>query len=282
MKCIYIYVTLLALSAILASCGSDNDPQANLATAVTKPSFAAVTDAGGAVSIVPDVSCSVAFDDQDMTALVVMANQGWSPTEQGSVLRFKDLEWVFDGLARRMTTTSAAPERLQAPVLSDIRMLYQAPCEISGRMADGLAVSFAVDGRRVTFIPIHALLSGTTESVVIGDPVEAMVSTETVYDVTVDPSSLTASVIIRNPQYDLYRRMASPDMELRALPVILTEDGYTVSAPAATPYVDDVPQLDYEIRDLRLDVSLFGQSVLSYVTAAGYSVEAYFEAVYMP
>ena len=59
------YMIMLALAGVFASCGSDNDPQANLVTAVTTPSFAVVTDAGGASSIVSDVSCSVAFDGME-------------------------------------------------------------------------------------------------------------------------------------------------------------------------------------------------------------------------
>ena len=42
-----------------------------------------------------------------------------------------------------------------------------------------------------------------------------------------------------------------------------------------------VARRDYEVRDLVVDVSLFDESTLSYVTSAGYSVKAYFEGVYM-
>lgn len=276
------YMIMLALAGVFASCGSDNDPQASLVTAVTTPSFAVVTDAGSASSIVSDVSCSVAFDDENKTALVMMPDLGWSREGEGSVLRFRDLDWVFSGLARRLTTESAAPDGMPEPVLSDIRILYQAPRDISGRMVDGLAVSFTTEGKRVTFIPLHVMLNGSTESVALDDPVEAMVSTQTVYEVEIDLSSLTASLVIRDPQYDLYRRISLPQLELRSLKLEPNPDGFTILSPSEVPYVEGFPDPDYEIRDLRFDVSLFGQSSLSYVTAAGYTVEAYFDAVYMP
>lgn len=47
------------------------------------------------------------------------------------------------------------------------------------------------------------------------------------------------------------------------------------------PYMGGVARRDYEVRDLVVDVSLFDESTLSYVTSAGYSVKAYFEGVYM-
>lgn len=276
------FVIMLALTAVLASCGSDNDPRANLVTAVTTPSFAVVTDAGGATSIVSDVSCIVEFDDENKTALVMMPDPGWNREGEGSVLRFSGLDWVFSGLARRLTTKSAAPDGMPEPVLSDIRILYQAPREISGRMVDGLAVSFTTDGKRVTFIPLYIMLNGSTESVALDDPVEAIVSTKTVYEVEIDSSSLTASVVIRDPQFDLCRRISLPELELHSLKVELNSDGFTISSPSEVPYVGGFPDPDYEIRDLKFDVSLFGQSSLSYVTAAGYTVKAYFDAVYMP
>ena len=207
---------------------------------------------------------------------------GWSREGEGSVLRFRDLDWVFSGLARRLTTESAAPDGMPEPVLSDIRILYQAPRDISGRMVDGLAVSFTTEGKRVTFIPLHVMLNGSTESVALDDPVEAMVSTQTVYEVEIDLSSLTASLVIRDPQYDLYRRISLPQLELRSLKMEPNPDGFTIISPSEVPYIEGFPDPDYEIRDLRFDVSLFGRSSLSYVTAAGYTVEAYFEAVYMP
>ena len=88
--------------------------------------------------------------------------------------------------------------------------------------------------------------------------------------------------MIRDPQFDLCRRISLPELELHSLKVELNSDGFTISSPSEVPYVGGFPDPDYEIRDLKFDVSLFGQSSLSYVTAAGYTVKAYFDAVYMP
>lgn len=269
------------LLAALSSCSGNDDPQANMATAVTVPSFAVITDESGVIDILPDVSCSVAFDDEEKTALIVMPNRGWSESEQGSVVRFKDVDWVFDGLSRRLTAPVAVPDGQPEPVLTDLSILYQAPREVAGRMADGLAVSFTADGRRVTFIPLHTLLCGTTESVALDDRIEAVVSTETVYSIDIDPDAGVAVMTVGEPRFDLAGRIAPASMELRSLSVEPYAGGYRLSADATVPSVGGVAQPDYEVRDLTVDVSLFGESTLSYTTSAGYSVKAYFEGVYM-
>ncbi len=274
-------ITAVALSLQLCSCSGDDDPQASIATAVTAPSIAVMTDASGVVGILPDVSCSVAFNDDDKTALVVISNQGWSESERGSVLRFKGVAWVFDGEARRVAASEVAPEDVPEPVLTDVSILYQAPREIDGRLTDGLAVSFTLDSHRVTFVPLHTVLCGTTESVDLSDQPESVVSTKTVYAIDIDPSVGAAMMTVSEPRVDLGGRRILKKMELRSLGVEFYAGGYRLSADVAVPYMGGVARRDYEVRDLVVDVSLFDESTLSYVTSAGYSVKAYFEGVYM-
>ena len=274
-------IAAVALLLPLCSCSGDDDPQASIATAVTAPSIAVMTDASGVVGILPDASCSVAFNDDEKTALVVISNQGWSESGQGSILRFNDVDWVFDGEARRVAAPVVAPEGVPDPVLTDVSIVYQAPREIDGRMTDGLAVSFTSDSHRVTFIPLHTVLCGTTESVDLGDQSESVVSTETVYKIDVDPSADAAVMTVSEPRFDLGGRVAPDSMELRSLGVEFYAGGYRLSADVAVPYMSGVARRDYEVRDLVVDVNLFGESTISYVTSAGYSVKAYFEEVYM-
>lgn len=274
-------IAAAALLLPLCSCSGDDDPQASIATVVTAPSIAVMTDASGVVGILPDASCSVAFNDDEKTALVVISNQGWSESGQGSILRFNDVDWVFDGEARRVAAPEVAPEGVPEPVLTDVSIVYQAPREIDGRMTDGLVVSFTSDSHRVTFIPLHTVLCGTTESVDLGDQSESVVSTETVYAIDIDPSADAAVMTVSEPRFDLGGRVAPDSMEIRSLGVEIYAGGYRLSADVAVPYMSGVARRDYEVRDLVVDVNLFGESTISYVTSAGYSVKAYFEGVYM-
>lgn len=256
---------LIWISAIVfmlfttVACGTDDPEKEHFKTSFDDQfGYLATADGSGTVVKVGTATLEFDFDNNVATVAVddVMA--------QGMTMNFLAREVPF-------TTDDNGIRHIDAgnsgnPGVVAFHLDYWPPVlhDGVGEKLHGMFLKLTLtSGNTLTIFPYHAIAVGTTETTSPGNA--PFVSTRPVYDITLDPAHLAASI-------DVERAAFSADMPTlgtmhfegnpedgTSIRLSLNPDGYTLSCAALSPSINNVPYDRFMIRNLTVDAS-FGSN----------------------
>lgn len=147
-----------------------------------------------------------------------------------------------------------------------------------------MRVSLA-DGRDITVLPRTSVGFGTTEVTTIASG-DKYVSTQTVYEMTLNPSDSTASLYVINPKF-AENMPPVGDMTFAGTTEIperltFTEDGYKVKCARLVPEIAGTPFNRFVITALNCEADLAkNQLEVEFYCAGAWSVDAVVGALYV-
>ncbi|MCM1110114.1 MAG: hypothetical protein NC336_02780 [Clostridium sp.] len=281
----FVAGALLALAAV--SCGTDDPAKEHYKTTFTGQ-FGYVSAMGDiAAQTAPAGKVSLDIDDDNRVASVEIESLSVGGVNIGPV-RLTNLSCTTDLHSVRTIRVADATSNGAVYPLRGIDMTYWPPVDNNGTMYHALYLRLTLaDGRTVTLYPYKSSGIGAAEITTISTA-SKYVSTKMTFEVSLDPSTMTGTIDVLNPDFDP-RMPTLGTMHFQGdeqgssdIALSLDADGYTMACPRLIPSIGGDPYPRFAITDLKVTASPSeNETEIEFYCAGAYAVDAVVGTLYV-